>query len=156
MSASAIARGECHKLLRHPVGPVVAPAPGHKPDTDALACVHHFTWRLGVLDDLRRRVQRFSSGDCDRTISSNAPVRRAYSPRPAGRAAAGRQRVLVMPTPSVSPRHHDQDRRRVPERPEADTPPATTHGHQRLDPTENWRQLNTRACQYRGGSTRHW
>ncbi len=37
-------------------------ASGHKPDPDTLACVHHFKWRSGVLDDLRRRVERFSSG----------------------------------------------------------------------------------------------
>ncbi|MGW0122950.1 glycosyltransferase family 2 protein [Streptomyces sp. NPDC003327] len=37
-------------------------ASGHKPDPDALACVHHFKWRSGVLNDLRRRVERFSSG----------------------------------------------------------------------------------------------
>ncbi|MFG2113572.1 hypothetical protein ACGFRB_13205 [Streptomyces sp. NPDC048718] len=38
-------------------------APGHKPDPNALACVHHFKWRAGVLDDLRRRVERFTSGE---------------------------------------------------------------------------------------------
>ncbi|MFG3384209.1 glycosyltransferase family 2 protein [Streptomyces sp. NPDC047999] len=38
-------------------------APGHRPDPDTLACVHHFKWRSGVLDDLRRRVERFSSGE---------------------------------------------------------------------------------------------
>lgn len=37
-------------------------APGHKPDPATLACVHHFKWRAGVLDDLRRRVEHFSSG----------------------------------------------------------------------------------------------
>ncbi|WP_411574890.1 glycosyltransferase family 2 protein [Streptomyces fradiae] len=37
-------------------------ASGHKPDPHTLACVHHFKWRAGVLDDLRRRVERFSSG----------------------------------------------------------------------------------------------
>ncbi|WP_262387113.1 hypothetical protein [Streptomyces sp. TRM49041] len=37
-------------------------APGHKPDPAALACVHHFKWRSGVLDDLKRRVERFSTG----------------------------------------------------------------------------------------------
>jgi hypothetical protein len=37
-------------------------APGHKPDPALLACVHHFKWRAGVLDDLRRRVHRFSTG----------------------------------------------------------------------------------------------
>ncbi|MEU5662046.1 hypothetical protein [Streptomyces longwoodensis] len=37
-------------------------APGLTPDPDTLACVHHFKWRAGVLDDLRRRVDRFSSG----------------------------------------------------------------------------------------------
>ncbi|MFD5555648.1 hypothetical protein ACFWIA_17615 [Streptomyces sp. NPDC127068] len=36
-------------------------APGHKPALDRLACVHHFKWRSGVLDDLRRRVDRFTS-----------------------------------------------------------------------------------------------
>ncbi|MFD0381381.1 hypothetical protein ACFQ2B_00075 [Streptomyces stramineus] len=38
-------------------------APGHKPDPGALACVHHFKWRAGVLDDLRRRAQNFASGN---------------------------------------------------------------------------------------------
>lgn len=37
-------------------------APGHKPDRDALAVVHHVTWRAGVLDDLWRRVEKFTSG----------------------------------------------------------------------------------------------
>ncbi|MFD8064188.1 glycosyltransferase family 2 protein [Streptomyces cyaneofuscatus] len=37
-------------------------APGCKPDVEVLACVHHFKWRSGVLDDLRRRVEHFSSG----------------------------------------------------------------------------------------------
>lgn len=36
--------------------------PGHKPNPNALACVHHFKWRSGVLEDLRRRVEKFSSG----------------------------------------------------------------------------------------------
>ncbi|WP_240135958.1 glycosyltransferase family 2 protein [Streptomyces sp. MUM 178J] len=38
-------------------------ASGHKPDPDALACVHHFKWRMGVLDDLQRRVEKFTAGD---------------------------------------------------------------------------------------------
>ncbi|MFC4612247.1 hypothetical protein ACFO9E_31505 [Streptomyces maoxianensis] len=38
-------------------------APGHKPDPDALACVHHFKWRSGVLDDLWRRAERFAIDD---------------------------------------------------------------------------------------------
>ena len=37
-------------------------APGHKPDVNALACVHHFKWRSGVLEDLRRRVEKFTDG----------------------------------------------------------------------------------------------
>jgi hypothetical protein len=37
-------------------------APGHKPDPDRICAVHHFKWRTGVLDDLRRRVQHFTSG----------------------------------------------------------------------------------------------
>src|SRR5262249_38102993 len=37
-------------------------APGHTPDPATLVCVHHFTWRSGVLDDLQRRVEKFSSG----------------------------------------------------------------------------------------------
>ncbi|WP_327070256.1 glycosyltransferase family 2 protein [Kitasatospora sp. NBC_01302] len=37
-------------------------APGRRPDPLTLACVHHFKWRAGVLDDLRRRVDRFTSG----------------------------------------------------------------------------------------------
>ncbi|PKR47191.1 glycosyltransferase family 2 protein [Streptomyces sp. EAG2] len=40
-------------------------APGHKPDPQTLACVHHFKWRSGILDDLRRRVDRFTSGAWD-------------------------------------------------------------------------------------------
>lgn len=38
-------------------------APGHKPAPDMLACVHHFKWRSGVLDDLERRVKQFASGE---------------------------------------------------------------------------------------------
>ncbi|WP_228456608.1 hypothetical protein [Streptomyces durbertensis] len=38
-------------------------AHGHRPDSDTLACVHHFKWRMGVLDDLRRRVERFTAGE---------------------------------------------------------------------------------------------
>ena len=38
-------------------------APGHKPAADMLACVHHFKWRSGVLDDLQRRVEQFTSGE---------------------------------------------------------------------------------------------
>ncbi|MFD7501421.1 glycosyltransferase family 2 protein [Streptomyces sp. NPDC059850] len=37
-------------------------APTHRPDTNRICAVHHFKWRSGILDDLRRRVQRFSSG----------------------------------------------------------------------------------------------
>ena len=37
-------------------------ASGHRPDADRICAVHHFKWRAGVLDDLRRRVQHFSSG----------------------------------------------------------------------------------------------
>lgn len=37
-------------------------APGHRPDTDRMCAVHHFKWRSGVLDDLRRRVRHFASG----------------------------------------------------------------------------------------------
>ncbi len=37
-------------------------APDHKPAMDTLACVHHFKWRSGVLDDLRRRVEQFTAG----------------------------------------------------------------------------------------------
>ncbi|MFK0296313.1 hypothetical protein ACIQU6_38380 [Streptomyces sp. NPDC090442] len=37
-------------------------APAHRPDADRLCAVHHFKWRLGVLNDLRRRVEHFSSG----------------------------------------------------------------------------------------------
>ncbi|MFF2013715.1 glycosyltransferase family 2 protein [Streptomyces sp. NPDC058195] len=35
---------------------------GHRPDADSICAVHHFKWRAGVLDDLRRRVQHFGSG----------------------------------------------------------------------------------------------
>ncbi|MEV8389157.1 MULTISPECIES: glycosyltransferase family 2 protein [unclassified Streptomyces] len=37
-------------------------APGHRPDPDRLCAVHHFKWRSGILDDLRRRVHHFSTG----------------------------------------------------------------------------------------------
>ncbi|MFI7093965.1 hypothetical protein [Streptomyces lydicus] len=37
-------------------------APGHRPDADRICAVHHFKWRSGVLDDLRRRVQHFQAG----------------------------------------------------------------------------------------------
>jgi hypothetical protein len=37
-------------------------APGHRPDADRICVVHHFKWRSGILDDLRRRVQHFASG----------------------------------------------------------------------------------------------
>ncbi|MFJ2771743.1 glycosyltransferase family 2 protein [Streptomyces sp. NPDC087300] len=37
-------------------------APGHRPDVDRLCAVHHFKWRSGVLDDLRRRIRHFSTG----------------------------------------------------------------------------------------------
>ncbi len=37
-------------------------APGHHPDPAHLAAVHHFKWRSGILEDLRRRVTHFSSG----------------------------------------------------------------------------------------------
>lgn len=38
-------------------------APGHRPDSDHLVCVHHFKWRRGVLADLHQRITRFSSGE---------------------------------------------------------------------------------------------
>ncbi|MFE9888924.1 glycosyltransferase family 2 protein [Streptomyces scopuliridis] len=37
-------------------------APGHHPDPNRLCAVHHFKWRAGVVDDLRRRVHHFASG----------------------------------------------------------------------------------------------
>ncbi|MFF8502668.1 glycosyltransferase family 2 protein [Streptomyces anulatus] len=37
-------------------------APGLRPDADRICAVHHFKWRSGVLEDLRRRVQHFSTG----------------------------------------------------------------------------------------------
>ncbi|OEU96264.1 glycosyltransferase family 2 protein [Streptomyces oceani] len=37
-------------------------APGHQPDTDHICAVHHFKWRSGILDDLRRRVRHFTTG----------------------------------------------------------------------------------------------
>ncbi|MFI1826918.1 glycosyltransferase family 2 protein [Streptomyces sp. NPDC020412] len=51
-------------LARHdvPVSSGNHRAPGHRPDPDHLCAVHHFKWRSGVLDDLRRRVQHFSAG----------------------------------------------------------------------------------------------
>ncbi|MFJ1590759.1 glycosyltransferase family 2 protein [Kitasatospora albolonga] len=45
-------------------------APGHKPAPETLACVHHFKWRSGVLDDLRRRVDRFTSGEWNERSSA--------------------------------------------------------------------------------------
>ncbi|MFF1693516.1 hypothetical protein ACFVXC_07830 [Streptomyces sp. NPDC058257] len=60
-------RGDPRKIVLVRSGVTVASgnhrAPGHKPDPEALACVHHFKWRSGVLDDLHRRVERFTSGD---------------------------------------------------------------------------------------------
>lgn len=60
-------KGDPRKIVLVRSGVTVASgnhrAPGHKPDPAALACVHHFKWRSGVLDDLRRRVERFASGD---------------------------------------------------------------------------------------------
>lgn len=60
-------KGDPRKIVLVRSGVAVASgnhrAPGHKPDPEALACVHHFKWRSGVLDDLRRRVERFASGD---------------------------------------------------------------------------------------------
>ncbi|MFI0741192.1 hypothetical protein ACH4PU_24410 [Streptomyces sp. NPDC021100] len=59
-------RGDPRKVVLARSGIPVASgnhrAPGHKSDPDALACVHHFKWRSGVLDDLRRRVDCFTSG----------------------------------------------------------------------------------------------
>ncbi|MFE3654146.1 glycosyltransferase family 2 protein [Streptomyces sp. NPDC059152] len=37
-------------------------APGHRPDADRICAVHHFKWRSGILNDLRRRVHHFTSG----------------------------------------------------------------------------------------------
>ncbi|KUJ54559.1 hypothetical protein ACZ90_66280 [Streptomyces albus subsp. albus] len=60
-------RGDPRKIVLARSGVPVASgnhrAPGHKPDPDILACVHHFKWRMGVLDDLQRRVERFTAGD---------------------------------------------------------------------------------------------
>ncbi|GAA0393305.1 hypothetical protein [Streptomyces luteireticuli] len=59
-------RGDPRKIVLARSGTTVASgnhrAPGHKPDPDTLACVHHFKWRAGVLEDLRRRVECFTSG----------------------------------------------------------------------------------------------
>ncbi|KAB7852701.1 hypothetical protein [Streptomyces mobaraensis] len=59
-------RGDPRKIVLARSGTSVASgnhrAPGHKPDPGTLACVHHFKWRAGVLDDLRRRVENFTSG----------------------------------------------------------------------------------------------
>lgn len=58
--------GDPRKIVLARAGVTVASgnhrAPEHKPDPGTLACVHHFKWRSGVLDDLRRRVERFTSG----------------------------------------------------------------------------------------------
>lgn len=58
-------KGDPRKIVLVRSGVAVASgnhrAPRHKPDPDTLACVHHFKWRSGVLDDLRRRVERFTS-----------------------------------------------------------------------------------------------
>ncbi|WP_431774880.1 glycosyltransferase family 2 protein [Streptomyces cucumeris] len=37
-------------------------APGYRPDAYRICAVHHFKWRSGVVDDLRRRVQHYTSG----------------------------------------------------------------------------------------------
>ncbi|MEV7776797.1 glycosyltransferase family 2 protein [Kitasatospora sp. NPDC088351] len=52
-------------------------APGRKPDPHALACVHHFKWRSGVLGDLRRRVESFTSG----TWTEQSPAVRSEASR---------------------------------------------------------------------------
>jgi hypothetical protein len=59
-------RGDPRKIVlaRHEVAVASGNhrAPGHRPDADRLCAVHHFKWRSGVLDDLRRRVQHFAAG----------------------------------------------------------------------------------------------
>lgn len=59
-------RGDPRKIVLARSGVEVASgnhrAPGYKPDPRALACVNHFKWRSGVADDLRRRVEKFTSG----------------------------------------------------------------------------------------------
>ncbi|MFC7811408.1 glycosyltransferase family 2 protein [Streptomyces olivaceus] len=59
-------RGDPRKvvLARHDVAVASGNhrAPDHRPDPEHLCAIHHFKWRAGVLDDLRRRVQHFSSG----------------------------------------------------------------------------------------------
>ncbi|MFF8786865.1 glycosyltransferase family 2 protein [Streptomyces sp. NPDC015125] len=63
-------------------------APGRRPDPDTLACVHHFKWRAGVLDDLRRRVERFSCGEwAERTpaVRSEASRLLEHTDRHSGR-----------------------------------------------------------------------
>ncbi|MEU5401666.1 glycosyltransferase family 2 protein [Streptomyces sp. NPDC005963] len=51
-------------LARHgiPVSSGNHRSPGHQPDPDRICVVHHFKWRSGVLEDLRRRAQHFSTG----------------------------------------------------------------------------------------------
>ncbi|WP_434593657.1 glycosyltransferase family 2 protein [Streptomyces sp. A5-4] len=60
-------RGDPRKIVLARSGVPVASgnhrAPGHKPDPTALACVNHFKWHAGVLEDLRRRVAKFTAGD---------------------------------------------------------------------------------------------
>ncbi|WP_256104651.1 glycosyltransferase family 2 protein [Streptomyces sp. ODS05-4] len=59
-------RGDPRKIVlaRHDVAVASGNhrSPSHRPDADRLCAVHHFKWRSGILDDLRRRIQHFSSG----------------------------------------------------------------------------------------------
>ncbi|MBV9143191.1 MAG: glycosyltransferase family 2 protein [Pseudonocardiales bacterium] len=37
-------------------------APGHRPPADAVVPIHHFKWRAGIVADLQRRVESFTTG----------------------------------------------------------------------------------------------
>lgn len=50
---------------------------GHQPDADRICVVHHFKWHSGVLDDLRHRVQHFSTG----TWQEQSPAVRSEASR---------------------------------------------------------------------------
>ncbi|MEU1376048.1 hypothetical protein ABZ442_20680 [Streptomyces triculaminicus] len=103
-------RGDPRKIVLAQPGIAVASgnhrAPGHKPDPDALACVHHFKWRAGVLEDLRRRVERFTcGGGWNGSPPASGPSRaRPYGTRPGGywTTSTGTTGASTSPTPAWS------------------------------------------------------
>jgi Glycosyl transferase family 2 len=42
-------------------------APGHRPTVEAVVPVHHFKWRAGIVAELRRRVEKFGTGQWSET-----------------------------------------------------------------------------------------